>query len=498
MSNDKEPVLASVAAFLSRPHGFYIDGKNVEAQSDNRLNIYNPADASIIASCGDATEEEVNSAVSSAWQCFAQKSWVDSLPAVKEQILLKFADLVEAHTQELAQLLTLEQGKSVSMARDLEVSCTVQWMRYTAGLVTKHNGQQLDVSIPFPEGAQYQAWTTKNPIGVVAGIVPSNFPLLIGIWKILPALAAGCSVVVKPAETTPLTMLRLATLATEAGLPDGVFNVITGKGQASGEWLVSHPLINKVSFTGSTATGKRIACLVATDLKQVVLELGGNNPAIVLKDSDPSFVVSGLLASSFLNQGQVCAASSRLYIEAPLFDQVVAQFEQAIQSMRIGCGLDHQAQINPLSTENQQRVVQHYLTQARNQGVEMITGQNAPSEGFYVSPALIINPKHNHSLIKEEVFGPVVNLIRVADESEALLLANDSDYGLCASVWTNQLDKAIAYSNALHAGTVWVNSHAFIDPNMPFGGVKMSGIGKEFGANWLDAFSDTKSVCIKY
>ena len=270
MSNDREPILASVASFLSKLHGFYIDGKNVEAQNENRLNIYNPADASVIASCGDATKEEVNSAVSSAWQCFAQKSWVDSLPAVKEQVLLKFADLVEAHAHELAQLLTLEQGKSVSMARDLEVSCTVQWMRYIAGLVTKHNGQQLDVSIPFPEGAQYQAWTTKNPIGVVAGIVPSNFPLLIGIWKILPALATGCSVVVKPAETTPLTMLRLATLATEAGIPNGVFNVITGKGQASGEWLVSHPLINKVSFTGSTVTGKRIACLAATDLKQVV------------------------------------------------------------------------------------------------------------------------------------------------------------------------------------------------------------------------------------
>ncbi|WP_299004408.1 aldehyde dehydrogenase family protein [uncultured Shewanella sp.] len=498
MSKSKEPVLASVAAFLSKSHGFYIDGKHVEAQNENRLNIYNPADASVIASCGDATKEEVDSAVSSAWQVFTQKTWVNCLPVAKEKVLLKFADLVEAYAHELAQLLTLEQGKSVSMARDLEVSCAVQWMRYTAGLVTKHNGQYLNVSLPFPKGAQYQAWTTKNPIGVVAGIVPSNFPLLIGIWKVLPALAAGCSVVIKPAETTPLSMLRLAELATEAGIPNGVFNVITGKGQAAGEWLVTHPLINKVSFTGSTVTGKKIACLAATDLKQVVLELGGNNPAIVLKDSDPSLVVPGLLTSSFLNQGQVCAASSRIYIEAPLFDQIVAQFEQAIQSMSIGCGLDHQAQINPLSTANQQSVVQNHLTQVRKQGVEVITGPNTPSEGFYVSPALIINPDYHHLLNKEEVFGPVVNLIPVANESEALLLANDSDYGLCASVWTNQLDKAITYSNALQVGTVWVNSHGFIDPNMPFGGVKMSGIGQEFGANWLDAYSDTKSVCIKY
>ncbi|RJE77183.1 NAD-dependent phenylacetaldehyde dehydrogenase [Pseudoalteromonas sp. MSK9-3] len=498
MSSYQEPVLAPVLEFLKKPHGLYIDGQEVESGTEQTLNIYNPADGRVIATCADATKAQVDRAVSSAWQSFVQKFWVQMLPVQKERILLKFADLVEAHADELAQLLTLEQGKSLGMAKALEVNCAVQWMRYTAGLVTKHNGHTLDVSIPFPEGAQYKAWTTKEPIGVVVGVVPCNFPLLIGVWKILPALAAGCSVVIKPSETTPITMLRLAELATLAGVPDGVFNVVTGQGSGCGQWLISHPLVNKVSFTGSTDIGKKVAVSAAADLKEVALELGGNNPAIVLKDIDPNVAVEGLLASSFLNQGQVCAASSRIYVEAPLFDSVASQFEEAIKSMHIGSGFDPQAQINPLSTYAQQRAVESHLTQIRDQGVEIITGQQTPQDGFYVSPTLIINPEHSEPLTQKEVFGPVINLTRVSDENEALQLANDSDYGLCASVWTNKLDKAMTYSNALKAGTVWVNSHAFIDPNMPFGGIKLSGSGRDFGVNWLDAFSETKSLCIRY
>lgn len=421
------------------------------------------------------------------------------LPAGREIVLLRFADLLEQNTEELAQLETLEQGKSINISRACEVGCTLNWMRYTAGLATKISGQTLDVSIPMPGGARYQAWTRKEPVGVVAGIVPWNFPLLIGMWKVMPALAAGCSIVVKPSETTPLTLLRMAELATEAGVPDGVFNVVTGSGAGCGKALTEHPLISKVSFTDSTATGKGIARTAADRLTRVTLELGGKNPAIVLKDADPAMVIEGLMAGSFLNQGQVCAASSRIYIEAPLFDTLVSGFELAVKSLQVGAGMDPAANINPLVSKVQQQKVADYLAQAEEQGAELISGNSGPQgSGYYIAPTLVVNPSASLRLTKEEAFGPVVNLVRVADAEEALRQANDSDYGLTASLWTNNLQAAMQYTGRIQAGTVWVSSHTLIDANMPFGGMKQSGTGRDFGPDWLDAYTETKTVCVRY
>ncbi|AJZ89682.1 Phenylacetaldehyde dehydrogenase [Beauveria bassiana D1-5] len=492
-------VLGSVRQFLQRSHGLYIDGRWQTSDSETRLPVFNPADGQQISSSADASASDVDRAVTSAWRAFSSGVWANMLPAGRERILLRFADLLEQNTEELAQLETLEQGKSINISRAFEVGCTLNWMRYTAGLTTKISGQTLDVSIPMPEGARYQAWTRKEPVGVVAGIVPWNFPLLIGMWKVMPALAAGCSIVVKPSETTPLTLLRVAELATEAGVPDGVFNVVTGSGAGCGKALTEHPLIAKVSFTGSTATGKGIARAAADRLTRVTLELGGKNPAIVLKDADPAMVIEGLMAGSFLNQGQVCAASSRVYIEAPLFDTLVSGFEQAVKSLQVGAGMDPAAHINPLVSKVQQQKVAGYLAQAEEQRAELISGNQGPQgSGYYIAPTLVVNPSASLRLAREEVFGPVVNLVRVADAEEALRQANDSDYGLTASLWTNNLQAAMQYTGRIEAGTVWVNSHTLIDANMPFGGMKQSGTGRDFGPDWLDAFTETKTVCVRY
>ncbi|MCT4713284.1 aldehyde dehydrogenase family protein [Enterobacteriaceae bacterium H11S18] len=499
MTAQQVAVLESVQHFLTRKHGLYIDGSWQESTSGARLSVFNPADGLQIATSADANEQDVDKAVTSAWRAFTSGVWANMLPAGREKILLRFADLLEQNAEELAQLETLEQGKSINISRAFEVGCTLNWMRYTAGLTTKISGRTLDVSIPMPEGARYQAWTRKEPVGVVAGIVPWNFPLLIGMWKVMPALAAGCSIVVKPSETTPLTLLRMAELASEAGVPDGVFNVVTGSGGGCGRALTEHPLIAKVSFTGSTATGKGIARAAADRLTRVTLELGGKNPAIVLKDADPAMVIEGLMAGSFLNQGQVCAASSRIYIESPLFDSLVSGFERAVKSLSVGAGMDTATHINPLVSKGHQQKVADYLIDAQQHRAELISGNAGPKNGgYYVPPTLVVNPAAELRLNHEEVFGPVVNLVRVKDAEEALRLANDTEYGLTASLWTSNLQAAMNYTSRIQAGTVWVNSHTLIDANMPFGGMKQSGTGRDFGPDWLDAYTETKSVCVRY
>ncbi|WEK07792.1 MAG: aldehyde dehydrogenase family protein [Candidatus Pseudomonas colombiensis] len=495
----KVATLDRVSAFLKQRRGLYIDGGWVSAQSTATLPVYDPSTGLQIASTADANAFDVERAVTSAHGAFVSGVWSRRLPAERERILLRYADLLEQHAEELAQLETLEQGKSITVSRAFEVGCTLNWMRYTAGLATKISGRTLDLSLPVPAGARYTAYTSKEPIGVVAGIVPWNFPLMIGMWKVMPALAAGCSIVIKPSEITPLTLMRMAELATEAGIPPGVFNLVTGSGSVCGQALTRHPLISKISFTGSTATGKGIARGAVDRLTRITLELGGKNPAIVLKDADPQQVVEGLMMGSFLNQGQVCAASSRIYIEAPLFDRLVGDFESAVKGLTLGAGMDPSAQINPVASKPHQLKVQSYLADAHSHQAELISGAPVPDhQGFYVSPTLVINPDDRLSLSREEVFGPVVTLTRVADVEEALSKANDTEYGLTASLWTNSLSAAMDLTPRIEAGTVWVNSHTLIDANMPFGGFKQSGTGRDFGVDWLDAFTESKSICIRH
>ena len=485
-----------VSKFLNREPAHFLDGA-FQSSGGDTIPVFDPSSGVEIARVANATADEVDRAVQSAHRAFVDGRWRHLRAADRERILMKFADLIEQNGESLAQMETLEQGKSIHISRMIEVSGSVDWARYAAGLTTKLTGDTMEPSLPGGP-LHWTAFTRREPVGVVAGISPWNFPMAIGLWKVLPALAAGCSVVLKPTEVAPLTALWLAELAVEAGLPEGVFNVVTGTGAVAGAALVQHPLIAKISFTGSTATGKAIARAAADGLKRVSLELGGKNPAIILADSDLDKVVQGLVIGGFTNQGQVCAAASRVYVEAALYDKLVDALGAILKDMPVGAGLDPAAQVNPLASAAHQHKVRRYLDDARDQGAEIISGAKTPDDGYFISPTLVLNPSDTLALKREEMFGPVLGVTRVKDADEAVALANDSELGLSASLWTNDLTKAMTLVPRIEAGTVWVNSHLMIDPAMPFGGFKQSGTGREFGPNWLHGFTEEKTICIAH
>ena len=372
-------------------------------------------------------------------------------------------------------------------------------MRYMAGWATKIEGQTLDVSIPIPPGTRYNAYTRREPAGVVVGIVPWNFPLMIAIWKIVPALAAGCTIVIKPADETPLTALRLAELAIAAGIPPGVLNVVVGRGALAGAALVSDPRVSKVSFTGSTAVGKQIGVAALQNMTRFSLELGGKNPMLVLPDADLDKAVGGALMGGLLNQGQVCAAASRIYLPRARCAEFAEALAAAVQGMRIGAGMDPEAQINPLVSRRQQASVLGHLDKARAEGARVLTGGGAPElPGYFVAPTVLGDVEQGMSAAREEIFGPVLSVLAYDSIEQAMAMVNDSQYGLAASLWTNDLGQAMNLIPQIQAGTVWVNSHVPLDPNLPFGGHKQSGIGREFGRGAVEAFTELKSVCIAY
>ena len=481
------------ALSLAIENRLFINGEYTAAAENETFETVDPVTQAPLAKIARGKSVDIDRAMSAARGVFERGDWSLSSPAKRKAVLNKLADLMEAHAEELALLETLDTGKPIRHSLRDDIPGAARAIRWYAEAIDKVYGEVATTS------SHELAMIVREPVGVIAAIVPWNFPLMIGMWKVMPALAAGCSIVIKPSETTPLTMLRVAELASEAGIPDGVFNVVTGSGAVCGAALTSHPHVAKISFTGSTATGKGIARTAADRLTRVTLELGGKNPAIVLKDADPQWVIEGLMTGSFLNQGQVCAASSRIYIEAPLFDTLVSGFEQAVKSLQVGPGMSPVAQINPLVSRAHCGKVCSFLDDAQAQQAELIRGSNGPAgEGYYVAPTLVVNPDAKLRLTREEVFGPVVNLVRVADGEEALQLANDTEYGLTASVWTQNLSQALEYSDRLQAGTVWVNSHTLIDANLPFGGMKQSGTGRDFGPDWLDGWCETKSVCVRY
>ncbi len=401
------------------------------------------------------------------------------------------------HGEELAQLESWNQGKSINVARAIDVGASVEFMRYYAGLATKISGLSLDVSIALPPGAKHTAYTRREPIGVVAAISPWNFPMMIGIWKIMPAMAAGCTVVLKPAALTPLTSFRLAELAAEAGVPAGVFNVIHGRGSVTGDALIRHPLVKKISFTGSTGVGKDIARVAVDTMKRVTLELGGKNPAIVLRDTDLSKTVPGLLTGALLNSGQVCAAASSIYCERPIFERLVGALTDATRAMSFGPGLDPTAQVNPLVSASHRDGVKTLVKSARDHNAKIISGAEVPARGYYVPPTFLLTDA-KHPILKTEVFGPVVSITAVDSAEEGVAAANNTSYGLAASIWTENLSTAMRLIPQVKAGTVWVNNHVPVDPNLPFGGFKESGIGRDFGPNALDSYTEVKSICITY
>ena len=485
-----------VRKFLNQQHASVIDGSSV---AEGQLHpVIDPATEATIAQVLSADAGTVDKAVQSAHRAFRDGRWTGLRPADRERILLDFASKVAEHAETLAQIESLNQGKSIHVARMIDAGGSVEFMRYMAGWATKIEGRTMDVSIAMPPGARHTAYTRREPVGVVAGIVPWNFPLLIATWKLIPALAAGCTVVLKPSPETPLTALYLAQLALQAGIPPGVFNLVPG-GVETGQALVAHPLVRKITFTGSTAAGRKVGISALENMARFTLELGGKNPMVVLEDADIGAAVQGALLGGLTNSGQVCAAASRFYVHRSRHQAFVEALAAAVAGMKVGPGLDPEANANPVVSRRQQQSIGHQLERARQEGARVLAGGGLVDQpGFYVQPTVLDGVNHQMAIAREEIFGPVLAVIPFDDDEQALAMANDSDYGLGASLWTNDLRKAMNLVPRIEAGTVWVNTHVLIDPAMPFGGVKQSGIGREFGGAAVESFTELKSVCIAH
>lgn len=484
-------------SFATRAAALFVDGHLASGAGD-ALSVTDPATEEQIVEFPEAAPEDVARVAEVTAEAFKDRRWSGLRPADRERVLLRFAELVEQNGEQLAQLESWNQGKSIAIARAVDVGASVEYMRYVAGLATKLTGLSLDLSIPMIPGGRYHAYTRPEPVGVVAAIAPWNFPMMIALWKVMPALAAGCTVVLKPSEFTPLTALRLAELAIEAGVPPGAFNVVVGRGASTGTALTSQKAIAKFSFTGSTPVGKQIARSAIDRMARFSLELGGKNPALVLADAEPDAIVAGLLGAAFLNSGQVCAALSRIYVERPAYDRLVDALRSAVGSMTIGSGLDPAMQINPLVSDQHRSKVRERINQAALSGATLTQGASLPDKGYYVSPTLVLDPDPGSAIQREEIFGPVLSVTPVDSIEDAVGLANDSPYGLVASIWTNDLGRTMDLVPQLQAGTIYVNTHVPVDPNLPFGGYKQSGFGRDFGPNALAPYTETKSVCVAY
>jgi phenylacetaldehyde dehydrogenase len=488
--------LQRIGFLASRSHGNFIDGEFRAAASGKSLSVIDPASEMTVAETPDSDVHDVGNAVASARRAFEGSAWSGLRRADRERILFRLSQLIEEHGDELSAMETLQSGKLQGVARMIDVGFSAEFVRYMAGWATKLDGSTLQNSIPFPPGARYHTYTQREPVGVVAAVVPWNFPLAIALWKVAPALAAGCTVVLKPAPETPLTALRLAALAVEAGLPPGVLNVVCGGG-ATGAALCGHPGIDKISFTGSTPTGRAIGHAAVDRMARFTLELGGKSPMIVLADADPDAAAAGAAMGIFFNQGQVCSASSRLYVHRSLFDRVVHAVARQAEGMRIGSGFDAASQLGPVVSRRQFDRVMGFIDGARRAGATAVTG-GAPARdaGCFIQPTVLVGVNAGMDVVREEVFGPVLAAMPFDDVDEVVRQANDTPYGLAASVWSRDLSSVHRLVPRLKAGTVWVNTHNVLDANLPFGGYKQSGFGRDLGRAAVESYTEVKSVCM--
>ncbi len=488
--------------FLSaKSFGHFINGAYTSGNSEETIDVVNPATEETIASVSLGSSDDVDQAVRSAKTAFDYNSpWRKMTPDDRGKLLFAFADKIEEHKETLAQLVTLENGKLIKDARSSDVGGAAKTFRYYAGWTTKIEGETLDISQAQKGGKQNFAFTRREPIGVVAAIVPWNFPLSIASWKVAPALAAGCTVVLKPSEETPLSALLFAELATEAGLPPGVLNVVTGDGSTTGAALTSHKGVSKVTFTGSTRTGKIIGKTAMDNVTGVSLELGGKSPAIVFDDAlDFDAAAKGVAAGIFRNQGQVCVAGSRVYIQKKVFDKVLTDVSHIAQKMKISHGFDESADLGPLVSKGHLEGVCSYIRSGLDEGARLLSGGEQPfDKGYYLQPTIFSATDNKQTIVQEEIFGPVLVAVPFTNLEDALQKANDSTMGLAATVWTKDISKAMSMVNRLQAGVVYVNSPVRSDPNLPLGGYKHSGIGRELGKTGVYAYTTLKSVNIVY
>ncbi len=484
----------SVEEFTAAPRKLFINGEWVGAASGKTFETPNPATGETLANVAEGDAEDINRAVRAARNAFDSGPWSRLTPSERGRILWRVGDLILQYTDELAQLESLDNGKPVEVAKAADVPLAADLFHYMAGWATKIEGNSINISVPYMPGANFHSYTLREPVGVVGQIIPWNFPLLMAAWKLGPALTTGNTVVLKPAEQTPLTALRLAEILAEAGVPDGVVNVVTGFGQTAGAALAAHNDVDKVAFTGSTEVGRLIVQAAAGNLKKVSLELGGKSPNIVFDDADTG-AVEGAANAIFFNHGQCCVAGSRLFVQEDRFDEVVNGVAEIAKGIKLGPGMDSGTQMGPLVSDEQLRRVTGFLESGVSEGATTVTGGNRVGEtGYFVEPTVITNTRPDMKIVREEIFGPVVVAAPFRSLDEIAAEANNSEYGLGAGIWTKDISKAHALAKKLRAGTVWINCYNVFDASLPFGGYKQSGWGREMGHEVLEAYTEVKAV----
>ena len=481
---------------LARKPTLFINNEWVQSTHDATLPVEDPSAAREVSRIVDASDADVDRAVAAARQAFDDGRWSNLPPNKRERVIHKLADLIEAHAAEFAELEAIDNGKPVGFATRIDIPGAVDQLRYMAGWASKLGGEVIEPQM-LPRGTVF-SYVSREPVGVAAQIVPWNFPLLMASLKIAPAVAAGCTLILKPAEQTSLTALRLADFVAEAGFPPGVINVITGCGHTAGDRLVKHPDVDKIAFTGSTEVGKIINRNATDTLKRVTLELGGKSPVVIMPDVNLEEAAPGAAGAIFFNSGQVCIAGSRLFAHRSIFDRVIEGVSAASAFWSPRPSLDPQAHMGPLVSKEQMDRVMGYIEAGKRAGASVAVGGDAPAaDGYYVNPTILVDVKPDMSVVREEIFGPVVVAQRFDDLDEVAKAANDTCYGLGAGVWTKNVSTMHRLAAKIKAGTVWGNCHAIIDPALPFGGYKQSGIGREQARQGIEAYTELKTVIIQ-
>jgi aldehyde dehydrogenase (NAD+) len=491
MATATKPRRKGEAAARSFQTRMLIDGRWRESQSGKRFATINPATEEVIAEVAEGDAADIDLAVQAARKAFDSGPWCKTDARDRGRLLNKLADLIESRIDELAELETLDNGKPISESRQADLPLVIDCLRYYAGWADKIHGQTI------PVRGRYFCYTRREPVGVVGQIIPWNFPMLMVAWKWGPALAAGCTIVMKPAEQTPLSCLRMGELALEAGFPPGVINIVPGYGETAGDALVKHPGVDKIAFTGSTEVGRIIMRNAAETFKRVTLELGGKSPNIVFADADLDSAVNGAMLGLFLNQGQCCCAGSRLLVEDKAYDAMVERLAAASERRKLGDPFDAATEQGPQVDKTQFDKVLGYIESGKKQGARCVTGgERHGSKGYYIKPTVFADVKDEMKIATEEIFGPVMQVLRFREVDEVVKRANTTDYGLAAAIWTRDIKKAHTIAERIRAGTVWINCYDVFDAAAPFGGYKASGIGRELGETGLENYTELKTVTV--